>query len=192
MATDFDKFAARLAHSLAALSRRVKEQIPCQKIAGEDADYTFRFQIDAQTLRDLAAVLNEDRRLWTDFQNAIRAHQVDRHWRALVEFASEIGYLHGRLRNLEHGFSCRCLEYRRRLAIVLNCLEGEIAVRHVLADRRNLAGRVNKIAGYPVIDGLTMRGLTFDLAEHLDLWREFQALVERTLHRTERCSDRFP
>jgi hypothetical protein len=95
--------------------------------------------------------------------------------------------LHGQLRDLEQGPTCRCPDDRRLLAHRLNCLDGEIAVRHVLADRRNLAERVNKAAGCPLIDGLTMRALTFVLAEHADLWREFQALVVPSLPTLGHC-----
>jgi hypothetical protein len=129
----------------------------------------------------MAARFQEDAQLWTDLQNAVLAHRPEHHWRTLVEFVCEIAHLNGQLYYLEQGFSCPCPEDRRLLAHRLNCLDGEIAVRHVLADRRNLAERVNKAAGYPLIDGLTMRGLTFVLGEQSDLWRDFQALVEPLL-----------
>jgi hypothetical protein len=178
MITGFDAFAPRLAQVFAALTRRVEEQIWEQLLSAGDTLCNYCFEVDAQTLRGLVARLQEDAQLWTDVQNAVLAHRADRHWTMLVEFVYEITNLQGTLYYLEQGFSSLCPGDRWRLANRLNCLDGEIAIRHDLADRRNLAGRVNKAANFPMIDGLTMRGLTFVLAEHADLWREFRALVE--------------
>ena len=49
----------------------------------------------------------------------------------------------------------------------------------MLADRRNLAVRVCKAAGFPLIDGLTMRGLPFALAVDTELLLAWSSLVER-------------
>jgi len=70
------------------------------------------------------------------------------------------------------------VEERRRLAEFLNCLDGEIAYCLERADRRGLAARINEAAGFPLIDGLTMRGLTYVLGEQAPLWLYFQGLVE--------------
>jgi hypothetical protein len=180
----FDALATRLAHSFAALSLMAEEQILDHLISVGDAFCTYGFGVDAPMLRGLAARFQEDTRLWTDVQAAVQAHRPDWHWNTLVELIFEIAHLHGQLRYLELGLSCPCPEDRRRLANRLNRLDGEIAVRQTLADRRNLAGRVNQAAGFPLIDGLTMRGLTFVLAEDPELWRDFQALVEPLLSTT--------
>jgi hypothetical protein len=186
MSTEFDAFAARLAHSFTVLSLRAEDHILEHLISAGDTLSTFPFEVDAQTLRSLVTRFQEDARLWTDVQNAVHAHRLDRHWQTLVEFIYEIANLHGQLCYLEQRFSCPCPEDRRRLASWLNSLDGEIAVRQVLADRRNLAERVNKATGYPMINGLTMRGLTFVLADSPDLWQEFQAFVEPSLATTGR------
>jgi hypothetical protein len=185
MSTEFDGFAACLAQSLSALSLRAEEEVLYQLISAGDTYCTYHFEVDAQTLRALVAVFQEDAQLRTDLQNAVAAHRPDRHWKALVEHVYEIANLNGQLHLLGLGFSFPRPEDRRRLANSLNYLDGEIAARHVLADRRNLAERVNKAAGYPVIDGLTMRGLTFVLAEHPNLWRGLQELIEPSLPATE-------
>jgi hypothetical protein len=95
-----------------------------------------------------------------------------------VEFTYEIGNLEGQLRILQTYLASPCPDERERLARRLNELDGEIAARHVLADRRNLAGRVCKAAGFPLIDGLTMRGLTFVLAVDRELLLAWSSLVE--------------
>jgi hypothetical protein len=178
MSAGFEALADRLGQRFTALSMQFDEQVLSQRICGGDAYCTVGFAIEAGGLRDLVKTFREDRGLWTDFLSAIRAHRPDRHWATLVEFVYEIGNLEGQLRMLETYRGSPYPDERARLSRRLNDLDGEIAIRHVLADRRNLAGRVCAAAGIPLIDGLTMRGLTFTLAVDGDLLRAFTSLVE--------------
>jgi hypothetical protein len=79
---------------------------------------------------------------------------------------------------LEQGLAGYTAEDRRRLAEYFNFIDGEIALCRKLADRRSLAARINKAAQWPLIDGLTLRGLTFVFGENDELWHEFEALVD--------------
>jgi hypothetical protein len=178
MSPGVEALAARLGQLFTALSMQFDEQILSERICGGDAYCTVDIAIEAGGLRDLVNMLREDRVLWADFLNAIRAHRPDRHWSTLVEFVHEIGNLEGQLRILE---TCRRSpdpDERARLYRQLNELDGEIASLQILADRRNLAARTCKAAGVPLIDGLTMRALTFALAVDGDLLRAFTSLVE--------------
>jgi hypothetical protein len=178
MSAAFEVLAGRLAQSFTALSRRIDEQVLTQRICGGDTYCACRFVLEAGTLRDVVRTFRDDQRLWTDFLSAVRAHRPERHWETLVEFVYEIGNLQGQLWVLGRRLRCPCPQERKRLARRLNELDGEIAVRHVLADRRNLADRVCTAASIPLIDGLTMRGLTFVLAEDGELLSAWASLVD--------------
>ena len=179
MSTGVEALAGRQGQFFTARSRQLDEQVLSERVCGGDTNCTAQLAIEAGTLCDLVRTFREDRRLWTDFLNAIRAHHPERHWATLVEFTYEIGNLEGQLRILQTYLTSPCPDERERLARRLNELDGEIAVRHVLADRRNLAGRVCTAAGFPLIDGLTMRGLTFALAVDRELLLAWSSLVER-------------
>jgi hypothetical protein len=95
-----------------------------------------------------------------------------------LEHVYTVARLEGKLRMLEQGISCPAPDDRHRLTEYLNSLDGEIAFCKHMADRRQLAARVNCAAGLPLIDGLSMRGLTFALGEEPDLWAGFQGLIQ--------------
>jgi hypothetical protein len=178
MSAAVEGLAGRLGQLFTTLSLQLDERVLCQRICGGGAYCTVHFAIEAEGLRDLVKTFREDRGLWTDFLDAIRAYRPVRHWATLVEFVHEIGTLEGQLRILE---TCRGSPYpdeRMRISRRLNDLDGEIANLHMLADRRNLATRVCKAAGVPLIDGLTMRGLTFALAVEGELLHALASLVE--------------
>jgi hypothetical protein len=178
MIAGVEALAGRLGQLFTALSMQLNEEVLSQRICGGDVYCTVHFAIEEGTLRDLVSTFREDRGLWTDFLNAIQSHRPDRHWATLVEFVHEIGNLEGQLRILEMFRESPDPDERKRLTRRLNELDGELANRHMLADRRNLATRVCKAAGVPLIDGLTMRGLTFALAVDGALLRVWASLVE--------------
>jgi hypothetical protein len=180
MRTGFDAFADRLAQHLAALSAKIEDCILTQMISGGDSYCSCCFEVEVLTLRGLGEIFQADPLLWTDFRRAVQDFRASLHWTKLLEHVYEVGNLEGKLRLLQQGLSCPSAEDRRRLASHLNCLDGEIDLCRELADRRNLAGRISRAAGFPLIDGLTLRGLTFVLGEHADLWNDFQSLVEST------------
>jgi hypothetical protein len=178
MRTDYETFADRLAQRFAELSDGIEAYVLAEMISGGDTFCSYQFEIDALTLWGLGDAFQRDGLLWTDFQRVVRDHRKLTHWTTLVEHVYEVGNLEGKLRLLGQGLSCPSAEDRRRLAAHLNCIDGEIALCRELADRRGLAARVCRAAGFLLLDGLNLRGFTFVLGEHADLWHDFQSLVE--------------
>jgi hypothetical protein len=95
----------------------------------------------------------------------------------LLEHVYAVGQLLGKLKLLEQGLSCPSPDDRKRLAEHLNNLDGEIAVCRHLADRRDLARRINANVEIPLIDGLCVRGLTYILGGKPELRHAFRTLV---------------
>jgi hypothetical protein len=178
MRTGYDVFADQLAQRFAALSDMIEACILAEMISSGDTYCSYHFEIDALTIRGMGKILQADSMLWTDFQRAVQDHRKLMHWTMLLEHVYEVGNLEGKLRLLEQGLSCPSAEDRRRLAAHLNCIDGEIGLCRDLADRRGLAARIGKAVGFPLIDGLILRGLTYVLGEHTDLRHDFQSLIE--------------
>jgi hypothetical protein len=178
MKTCHDSVVERVAQHFETIGFLAEDRILSQMIQSGDVFCSYHFEADADTLRRLSEILTADRYLWADFRHAVEAHREARHWTALVEHVFEIGKLEGKLRFLEQGLSCLCPIERRALASQLNSIDGEMAVCRDLADRRNLAARVNRTAESPLIDGLTVRGLTYVFGEDPGLWQAFRAIVD--------------
>jgi hypothetical protein len=98
-----------------------------------------------------------------------------------VEHVFTVGNLEAKLNLLEQEQALTTGEDRRLLAERVNFVDGEIAFCRDLADRRDLAARVNGAADFPVVDGLTMRGLTYLFGEDSALWHDFQGLVAESI-----------
>jgi hypothetical protein len=170
-------FVDRLAQCFTTVSELVEAHILAEMISGGDTFGAYRFEADAVILDGLVASLRSQPSLWIDFQQAVEGLRQSSHWTRLLEHVYGIGTLHGQLWLLQQGLSCPSEDDRCRLAAYLNGLDGEIAARQDRADRRGLAARVNQAAGYPLIDGLTLRGLTYVLGEDPELWLAFRLLV---------------
>lgn len=167
----------QLAERFADLSEAVESHILAEMISGGDTFYAYRFEADIVTMTGLVAALRSDRGLWTDFQCAVEGFRPSTHWTVLLEHVYTLGNVQGKLKLLEQGISCPSEDDRREVAAYLNRLDGEVATLQELADRRGLAMRVNRAAGFPLINGLTMRGLTFVLGDDVELWHAFRSLV---------------
>jgi hypothetical protein len=178
MSADFNAFADVLTHRLGVIGDLVEAHVFAHKLTYGDVFCSSRIEIDALTLQCIVETLRRDAQLWTDFQQAVRGHSYSRHWTTLVEHVFTVGSLRGKLMTIEAGSKRLSTQDRRRLADLLNCVDGEIAFCLDLADRRGLAARINASAGFPVIDGLAMRALTYLLAEFVNLWRDFRPFVE--------------
>jgi hypothetical protein len=185
MRTEYAEIADWLKRCFADLSERVEACILAQMISGGDSYYSYRFEVDVLTLQGLGEILRADAPLWADFRRVVLDFRASLHWTKLLEHVYEVGNLEGKVKFLGQGLSCPSAEDRRRLAAHLNCLDGEIGFCRELADRRNLAGRISRAAGFPLIDGLSLRGLAYVLGEHADLWHDFRSLVE-CANQTER------
>jgi hypothetical protein len=148
--------------------------------AGEGVFCLFRFEIDADTVGRICEILVEDADLRRALERAIQAHRSSSHWTTLVEHVLAVDQLQAKLACLEHGLSHFPADGRKQLVEQINCIDGEIGLCRRLADRRNIAARINERAGFPVIDGLTLRGLTFLLGEDEDLWRDLRPLLDGT------------
>jgi hypothetical protein len=179
MGTSYRKCTDRLAQCFAAINESVEAQILDQMIGGGDSFCAFRFELNLETLAGMCRVLSRNSQLWADFQGAVQAHRTETDWTTMVEHVFTVGNLEGKLRLLEQWLRCSSAEDRRQLAGHLNFIDAEIALCRELADRRNLAARINDETDFPLVDGLTLRGVTYILGEHRDLWREFQSLVEQ-------------
>ena len=142
---------------------------------------SFHFEVRAEMVQRLREIFSRDSRLWNDFLQAIHAHRRSTHWTILLEHVYSVTQLKGKLGFLELGFSCPSASERRRLAEHVNCIDGEIGFSLDLADRRGLAARINKEAEFPLIDGLSLRGLMYIFGEHVLVWRDFQTLVEESV-----------
>jgi hypothetical protein len=181
MAMNYHELGNRIGHCFSAIEGMLDFQVQTLTAMHGGYSCTFHFEIDVETVRRLGESLSRNSRLWCDFQRAIQAHRRSTHWTMLVEHVYSVSQLQGKLRFLELGLSCQSAHERRRLAEHINCLDGEIGLCQDLADRRDLAARINKDANLPLIDGLTLRGLTYVFGEHADVWRDFQSLVEKTV-----------
>jgi hypothetical protein len=173
-----ERFAEELAQRFAALNERIEAHVLAQMLSGRSTFHAYRFEMDAPTIRALMGAFEADACLWADFQRAVRAHRQPTHWQMLLEHVCTIGKLQGKLKLLEHSTSCAAPRNRRHIAEHLNGIDGEIAFCQDLADRRDLAKRVNTALDIPLIDGLTLRGLTYVLGEQPPLFSDLQALVE--------------
>ncbi|HZZ82168.1 MAG TPA: hypothetical protein VFE62_26960 [Gemmataceae bacterium] len=179
MQLDYCDFVDQLASCLATINERIEAHVLSQMIAGGDVYYSPYFEFDLVTVMDLCKVLSADPALWADFRRAVEAHRPSTHWTILLEHVHGVGQVTGKLKLLEQGLSCPAADDRRRLAEHLNCLDGEIGLCRLLADRRDLAMRINANAGFPLTDGLSVRGLTYVLGEHPCLLDALQVLVEQ-------------
>jgi hypothetical protein len=167
----------RIALRFVAVNATMEAAILMQRSANDNPSVLFQFDVDAHTIERIAGILAQDADLWQTFQRAIQAHRPATHWAALLEHAIAVGQLQARLYFLEQGLLCSSKADRYFIAEHLNCVDGEIGLCRQLADRRDLARRINEISGFPFLDGLTLRGLTFLLGEHAELWRDFRALI---------------
>jgi hypothetical protein len=138
---------------------------------------TIHFDFDEPIASNVIAILASDPALWSDFQHAVRAHRPSTHSTMLLEHVFAIGKLLGKSLTLDQGLYNSARADRRQLSEYLNSLDGEIAFCRDLADRRSLAARINCNAGSPIIDGLTLRALTYVFGDDPELWREFQSMV---------------
>jgi hypothetical protein len=181
MRTGCNAFAEKLAPRFAALSERIEEQVLSEMLSGGDTFCSYHFEIDGLTIQNVVGLFQGHSRLWADFERAVQAFRKTTHWAMLLEHVYQVGKLLGKLRLLEQGLADHAAEDRRRLADHLNALDGEIAFCQELADRRNLAGQINEAAGFAIMDGLTLRGLTYVLGERPDLWQDLQGLVESSI-----------
>jgi hypothetical protein len=177
MGSGFGAFADQLARRLAALSAKIEACILTEMISGGDTYCSYHFEVDAPTLRGLGEVFRADPVLWEQFQRVVYDYRPWLHWTKLLDHVYEVGNLEGKLKMLEQGLSCPAAQDRRRLAAYLNCIDAEVGLCRELADRRGLAGRISQAAGYPLMDGLSLRGLAYVLGEDADLWQEFQSFV---------------
>jgi len=183
MKTKHERLVGELGRSLAALGVMIEASIFDHMLSCEDTFCAYRFELEAFTLRGLTQALQCDARLWEDFRRAIEAHRPATHWTMLLEHVYTVGNLHGKLKLLERSLTYTAPIDRRRLAEHLNSLDGEMCFCQHLADRRDLAGRINEAMDFPLIDGLMLRGITFVLGEDESLWRDFQSLVECSITR---------
>jgi hypothetical protein len=126
-------------------------------------------------------ILAEVRKLWGDFGRAIHAHRSATHFTILIEQALFVGQLQGKLKLLQARLDMMPAGQREGLINYLNRIDGEAALCRDLADRRDLGLRINLHAGIPLMDGLTLRALTYVFGEHADVWTDFKALVEASV-----------
>src|SRR5262249_38825288 len=136
---------------------------------------SLRFEIGAHALGQMTTILSSRPRLWADFQQAIQAHRETTHRTILLEHAVFVGKLQTTLHWLERQIGLSPRDTRQGLVYFANRVDGEIGWARDMADRRDLAERINEQAGIPLIDGLSMRALTYALGEDPDLWRDLQA-----------------
>lgn len=179
---------AELTQRFAAIREMIEAHILAQMLAGGDTFYSYRFEIDVATIRGLIHVFQVDERLWVDVHTAVQAHRELTHWTMLPEHVYAVGNLMGKLMLLEQSLSCHARDDRRLIAEHVNGIDGEIGFCEDLADRRDLAKRVNRAIGHPLIDGLSLRGLTYVLGVHAGLLDALRALVEQS-RRTVAVSD---
>jgi hypothetical protein len=177
MKAQYQQFVEDLTQRFAVLSALIEDHIFAQMLVSGDTFCTCHFDIDVPTICGLVHAFQIDKCLWADFQAAVQAHRKSTHWHTLLEHVYVVGSLMGKLRFLDHSLSCPSPNDRRLVAERLNSLDGEIAYCQDLADRRDLAKRVTRAIGFPLIDGLTLRGFTYVLAEHPALLFALRALV---------------
>lgn len=170
--------AERIAWQFVVINAAIEAETVVRTVAEDCAGCLFQFEVDGDTVDAIVDVLSTDADLWHDFTSAIEAHRPSTHWSVLVGHALAVGQLTAKLSLLEQRLLGPSAEDRRQLAEQLNCVDGEIGLCRHLADRRHLATRINEHAGFPFIDGLMVRGLSFILGEYAGLWRDFQVLVE--------------
>jgi hypothetical protein len=178
MTADDLAFADRLECCFAALNARIERQFLAQLASGSDVFHSLCFDLDSASLDSLRRALSSDSELWSDFQIAVGAHRKSTHWNTLIEHVVSIGEIEGKLRVLESVSPSPSTGARRRMARYRNDLDGEIALCRHFADRRNLAAQINCSIGWPAIDGLTLRALTYLFGEHPELWAAFHRQVE--------------
>ncbi len=187
MQLDYCDFVDQLTSYLATLNEHIEAHILGQMLNGGDVYYSPYFEFDLVTVTDLCKVFSADPALWSDLRHAVDAHRQKTHWTVLLEHVYAVGQLTGKLKLLEQGLSCPCAEDRRRLAEHLNCIDGEIELCRHLADRRDLAMRINANSDFPLTDGLSLRGLTYIFGEQPELWIAFQRLVFVSVSSPIRC-----
>jgi hypothetical protein len=188
MKTTGEKFVGELGQRLATMGELIEATILARMLSGGDTFCAYRFELAAVTLRGLMQALQRDARLWGDFRRTIEAHRPATHWTMLLEHVYTVGNLLGKLKLLEPLLACRAPEDRRQLAEQLNRIDGEVTFCQHLADRRNLAARINQALEFPLIDGLTLRGLIFVFGDDASLWSDFQALVTCSSHFRVTCN----
>jgi hypothetical protein len=175
--SEYHDFTERLALCLTALHGAVEAHIRAHFVADGICFASVRFEIDTTATRQLARIFFDDRNLWGDFRRAIQAHRKATHFTILNEHALFIGQLQGRLEQLQIQLVMLPTGSREGLIHYLNRIDGETGLYRDLADRRDLACRINQNAGIPLIDGFSLRALTYVFGEHSDVWQDFQSLV---------------
>src|SRR5262245_58132188 len=170
-------FEEELTEQFATLSEELESHVLARLLLECEPFSAYRFEIDSSTIRGLLHVFRTDHRLWADFQAAVCAHRRQTHWSMLVENVHAVGSLTGKQNLLDYLINCPGRDDRRATGDLLNDLGGEIAFCQELADRRDLAKRVNRAIGFPLIDGLLLRGLTYVLGENTCLLDALRALV---------------
>jgi hypothetical protein len=171
------EFVDEVHQLFAQMSILLESEVVAQMVAVGDTFCSYRFEIDVATVYGLVHVFRADERLWTDFCDAVRAHRTWTHRIILMEHVYSISKLTGKLLLLENSSIGRATDGRLQMAEHLNAIDGEIAYCHELADRRDLAKRVNDQIEFPLIDGLSMRGLTYLLGERGELFESLRIFV---------------
>jgi hypothetical protein len=177
-----EELAERLAECFAPLN----DAIEAETLAGVCGDDSFvgmyRFEISAETIRQVAGILAREEPLWSDFRAAVRASQQRPGRSVLVQQALTVGRWQVQRERLDAALlQVRSPVLRQRFARYVNDVDGALGRRQEACDDGRLAQQLDQAAGAPVVDGLQLRGLTHVLAENTSVWNAFQAAIEELM-----------
>jgi hypothetical protein len=178
----YEDLVERLAECFAPLNDAVEAEMLAGICEDDSFVATYRFEISAETIRQVADILAREEPLWSDFRAAVRPSQQRPGRCVLVQHALTVGRWQVQRERLDAALlQVRSPVLRQRFARYVNEVDGALGRRREACDDGGLAQRLNRAAGAPVVDGLQLGGLTLVLAENTSVWNAFQAAIEELI-----------
>jgi hypothetical protein len=185
MKKSYEDLAQRLAECFAPLNEAVAAEILAGICEDDSFMATYRFEISAETIRQVAGILAREEPLWSDFRAAVRSKQQPPSWSVLMQHALTVGRWQAQRERLDAAtLQVRSPVLRQRFARYVNDVDGALGRRHEACDDGGFAQRLNGAAGAPVIDGLQLGGLMLVLAENTLVWNAFRAAIDELMRAT--------
>jgi hypothetical protein len=182
MKKSYEELSQRLAECFAPLNEAVAAEILTAICEDDSFVATYRFEISAETIRQVAGILAREEPLWSDFRAAVCSNQQPLSRSVLVQQALTVGRWQAQRERLDAALlQVRSPVLRQRFAKYMNEVDGALGRRGEACDDDGLAQRLNRAAGAPVVDGLQLGGLTLVLAENTSAWHAFQAAIEELI-----------
>jgi hypothetical protein len=188
----FEELANRLVECLTPVNAVIASEILARMCAEEHFAASYRFEVSAETVRQLTGILALNETLALDFRDAVWASRQLPKLVELVQQAVAVGRYQVQRERLDLAMvQVRSPILRQRFARYLNEVDGELGMKREAFATGDLARRINRAAGALIVDGLQLHGLVHALAANPAIWEVFRAFSAES-NRTQPISHGRP